>query len=70
MTALDSLGSEPRWVAWRYELRGKDSKPTKVPYAPINGAKAKTDNPSTWGSRIQAEAKAANIIRTGRGHRY
>ena len=62
MTALDSLASEPRWVAWRNELRGKEGKPTKVPYAPNDGSKAKADDPSTWGSRRQAEVQAANII--------
>ena len=59
MAALDALTGEPRWVAWRNELRG--GKPTKVPYAP-NGRKAKADDPSTWGSRTAAEARAAKIV--------
>jgi hypothetical protein len=59
VTALDALAPEPRWVAWRIEIRG--GKPTKVPYAP-QGGRAKADNPSTWGSRAEAEAMAAKII--------
>ena len=59
MTALAAFASEPRWVAWRNELRG--GKPTKVPYAP-NGRKAKTDDPSTWGTRKAAEARESRIV--------
>jgi len=59
MTALDALACEPRWVAWRNEPRG--GKPTKVPYAP-DGRKAKADDPSTWGTRKAAEARASRIV--------
>jgi hypothetical protein len=59
VTALDALASERRWVAWRNELRG--SKLTKVPYAP-NGKRAKADDPSTWGTCQEAEARAKRII--------
>lgn len=59
VTALDALAGEPRWVAWRNELRG--GKATKVPYAP-DGKKAKADDPSTWGARTAAQACAAKII--------
>jgi primase-polymerase (primpol)-like protein len=59
VTALDPLASEPRWVAWRSEPRG--GKPTKVPYAP-DGKKAKADDPSTWGNRKAAEARASKIV--------
>jgi predicted P-loop ATPase len=59
VTAFDSLADEPRWVAWRNELRG--GKPAKVPYAPRRG-KAKADDPSTWGDRAAAEARAARIV--------
>jgi Virulence-associated protein E len=59
VTALDALAGEPRWVAWRNELRG--SKPTKVPYGP-DGKKAKADDPSTWGTRKLAEARASRIV--------
>jgi predicted P-loop ATPase len=56
---LDALANEARWVAWRNELRG--DKPTKVPYAP-DGKKAKADDPSTWGTRKAAEARASGIV--------
>lgn len=59
MTALDALAGQPRWVAWRIELRG--GKKTKVPYSP-GGAKAKSDDGSTWGTRAEAEARANKIV--------
>jgi predicted P-loop ATPase len=59
VTALDTLAGEPRWVAWRNELRG--GKLTKVPYAP-DGKKAKADDPWTWGTRKAAEARASRIV--------
>jgi len=55
--SLDTLAYERRWVAWRTELRG--GKPTKVPYAPLGG-RAKADDPSTWGTRAEAEGRAQN----------
>ena len=59
MAALHALAREPRWVAWRYESRG--GKPTKIPYAP-DGKRAKADDPSTWGTRTAAQARAAKIV--------
>ncbi|UFN48120.1 phage/plasmid primase, P4 family [Roseomonas sp. OT10] len=59
---LATLASHPRWVAWQTEGRGPQGKPTKVPYAP-GGAKAKADAPATWGSRAEAEARAAQLPR-------
>ena len=58
-TPFDAVAQELRWVAWRNELRGV--KMTKVPYAP-NGKKAKADNPATWGTRAEAEARAAKLV--------
>jgi hypothetical protein len=63
MTLLQALADEPRWVAWRNEVRR--GKLTKVPYAPDDG-KAKVDNPSTWGIRAAAESRAKKIV-NGRG---
>jgi hypothetical protein len=59
VTALDAFAGELRWVAWRNETRG--GKPTKVPYA-ADGRKAKADDPSTWGTRKAAEARASRIV--------
>lgn len=59
MTVLDALAGEPRWVAWRNELHG--GKPTKVPYAP-DSRRGKADDPSTWGIRKAAEARASKIV--------
>src|SRR6516164_7080057 len=56
---LDALAHEARWVAWRSEPRGR--KVTKVPYAPT-GKRAKADDPATWGTRAEAEARAKRIV--------
>jgi putative DNA primase/helicase len=37
-----------QWVCWKAEYR--NGKWTKVPYNPNNGQKAKSNDPSTWGS--------------------
>jgi putative DNA primase/helicase len=58
-TPFDALARELRWVAWRNELRG--DKLTKVPYSP-NGQKAKADDPSTWGTRTEAQVRAKGIV--------
>lgn len=43
-----SLRQHPQWVCWRYETR--NGKRTKVPYSPITGGRASTNNPGTWGA--------------------
>jgi putative DNA primase/helicase len=58
-TPFDTLAHERRWVAWRNEPR--NDKPSKMPYAP-SGRKAKTDDPATWGTRAEAEARAARLV--------
>jgi putative DNA primase/helicase len=57
---LEALAREARWVAWRNESRNS-GKPTKVPYAPYGGT-ARADDPSTWGTRAEAEARATKIV--------
>ena len=59
---LSTLATFPRWVAWQTEGRGPKGKPTKVPYGP-GGAKAKADDPATWGTREAAEARAPQLPR-------
>lgn len=66
--SLADLADLPRWVAWQVEdgKKGKDGKarkPTKVPYSPF-GPKAKADDPSTWGTRAQAETRAGKLPKT------
>jgi hypothetical protein len=58
---LGDLIALPRWVAWQTEDR-PDGKPTKVPYSP-SGAKAKADNPRTWGTRAEVQAMAGRLPR-------
>ncbi len=45
-----------QWVCWRREERG--GKPTKVPYSPVTGSRARSDDPETWGTLAQARATA------------
>jgi putative DNA primase/helicase len=54
---LETLAAAPLWVAWQTEDRPV-GKPTKVPYAPT-GQKARANGPTTWGTREQAETRAA-----------
>ena len=53
------LKSIPQWVNWKAELRDGEDKPTKVPYDPkAQGmVKAKSNDPSTWGSFKRARKK-------------
>ncbi len=50
--ALEELQAHPQWVCWRKEQR-KD-KLTKVPYNPLTGRWAESDNPQTWATYAQA----------------
>lgn len=42
------LQKNAEWCVWKREIRG--GKPTKVPYNPITGERAETNNPATFGS--------------------
>src|SRR3954447_5476860 len=55
---LAALAELPAWVAWQTQTR--DGKPTKLPYSP-SGLMAKADDPKTWGTRTQAEERAASL---------
>ncbi len=58
---LAEMGFCFRWVAWQTELpKGRD-KPTKVPYSPRGDGKALADKPVTWGTRKDAEKRAARL---------
>ena len=46
------LKQRPQWVVWREEAR--DGKPTKVPYDPKTGRRAKSTDLMTWGTYSQA----------------
>jgi putative DNA primase/helicase len=54
--SLDNLAHLPVWVGWREEQR--DGDPTKVPYDPRTGRRAKSDNSATWATRGEAETWA------------
>ena len=65
---LDRFADDPRWVAWRNEVRDgakPGDKPTKVPYSP-GGGRAKADDPATWGTKHSAEQLAKRLV-NGRG---
>lgn len=54
---LTALRDRPVWVAWKQVERGGDL--TKEPRDPKRrGTKAKSDDPSTWGTRAAAEKMA------------
>src|SRR4051812_6053716 len=44
------LRERPQWVAWRYERRPGEEKPTKVPYSARSGRRASSTDASTWSS--------------------
>jgi putative DNA primase/helicase len=44
----EELNALPNWVCYRLEERYGQPKPTKVPYNPSTGDKAKANDPSTW----------------------
>lgn len=52
-TALGPYKRESRYVTWRLETR--NGKGTKVPYSPVTGNRAKSNDPSTWGTIDAAE---------------
>jgi hypothetical protein len=47
-TALEPYGNQKIWVVWRW-VKGKDGKPTKMPYQPHDSRRqAKSNEPETW----------------------
>lgn len=48
----DDMRASKQWVCWRLEKR--NGKLTKVPYNPLNGRKAESNDPQTWGTAQQA----------------
>ena len=44
----DELKTLPNWVCYRMEERYGQPKPTKVPYSPSTGEKAKDNDAATW----------------------
>ncbi len=53
--------SHRRWLSWRY-VRKKDSKrPSKVPIS-VNGGAGSVSDPTTWGTRAQAEQRGGDGV--------
>jgi putative DNA primase/helicase len=44
------LRERAQWVAWRFEHRPGEEKPTKVPYSARSGRRASSTDPGTWSS--------------------
>ncbi len=67
MTPYDNLPelikSEKDFCCWRYEL--SNGRKTKVPYDPITGRRAKTDQPDTFRDYAAALAKVSNYAGLG-----
>lgn len=43
------------WCVWKREMRG--GRPTKVPYNPMTGERAETNNPATFGTFVLADER-------------
>ena len=68
--SLDPFASMPCWVAWREEeseriVGAERPRSKKVPYNPKTLRKARSNDPSTWGSREQAEKAAKRLLARG-----
>ena len=61
-TALAELRPLPRWVAWRTETGDTPGKLVKAPYAPLDGRKARVNDPATWAVFDQARTRAAKLL--------
>jgi putative DNA primase/helicase len=55
----DELKTQANWVCYRMEPRFGQPKPTKIPYNPVTGDKAKANEPRTW-SKYETCFAAAN----------
>lgn len=55
----------PQWVCWRYKERA--GKPTKVPYTPMTGIRARTDDPKTWATFRKARQDTQTRYHDGIG---
>jgi hypothetical protein len=65
----NSLRDLPRWVAWCEETRERkdgSSIKTKIPYDPNSRFRAQSDDPTTWGTRTQAQRRWAQLKNSGR----
>jgi len=51
--AFDEFAVLPRWVTWNTELR--NGKPNKTPFDPHTNQMARSNDPTTWGTREAAE---------------
>ena len=56
MSAGPGIRDLRQWVCWRSEEH--DGKRTKVPYSPSTGARARCDDPATWGTLTEARKTA------------
>lgn len=55
----EELKKIDRWVCWQMEER--DGKLTKVPYNPMSGGRAMSNNPATWGTFYDAVEKSSSF---------
>src|SRR5205814_6875167 len=62
-TIPSELKKLSQWVVWQSETR--NGKPTKVPYDPITGSRAKSNDRSNWTSYWAAVRAAKNYSGIG-----
>lgn len=59
------LKERKQWICWRYEKVQGREKPTKIPYDPITGFKAKSTDPRTWTDFETAKANMGRFSGIG-----
>jgi hypothetical protein len=62
---LAELAGRPIWVAWKHETR--DGRVIKVPYDPVSGRRATSDDAATWATYDEAQDWAATNGAAGVG---
>ena len=67
MSGAPGMRDLRQWVCWRRETRGRDGKPTKVPYSPSTGARASCGDAATWGTLAEARKAARDAGHDGIG---
>jgi len=62
ITQLAAFNSLPRWVWWdKNDIDPKTGRPTKKPLNPNTPGLASSNDPTTWGTRLEAEARGGGI---------
>lgn len=66
--AIALLKSKRQWVAWKYEFREGNPKPTKPPIGPHTGFKVSHSDPTHWGNYNEAVTRTVRSNLDGVGY--